>query len=259
MSNDFWVGPWRPHRLRGPTSAAYPSPGPKYRIASSTGKDQRDPSGRRAPAYSFGMKLGGPEEPRSPGPQYLVPAGFTARGRERGPAFTMGGRPRERQASNTPGPAYYSPEQANRVTLPSAPACSMRSRGRPDKPQQTPGPATYQLPPVVGPRLVNKTSTPQYIMTGRGPSIFDDNKQGPGDWDPRTQQIRHRGHQLVHGAGPPLHHSGADPLAPDLQHTQPQRLLPQAGPEKRTDLWCAPLGKRGPHDGLAPVGNWGHG
>ncbi|XP_064262304.1 ciliary microtubule associated protein 1B isoform X2 [Passer domesticus] len=180
MSHDLWVGPWRPHRPRGPTSAGYRSPGPKYRIPGSIGQDRRDPSGRRAPAYSFGMRLGGPEEPRSPGPQYLVPAGFTARGPDRGPAFTMGGRPRERRASNTPGPAYYSPEQATRVTLPSAPACSVRSRARPDRLQQTPGPATYQLPPVAGPRLVNKASTPQCIMTGRGPSIFEDNKQTPG-------------------------------------------------------------------------------
>ncbi|XP_059703890.1 ciliary microtubule associated protein 1B [Haemorhous mexicanus] len=180
MPDDGWVGPWRPHRPRGPTSAVYRSPGPKYGISGGIGQDQRDPSGRRAPAYTFGMRLEGPEEPRSPGPQYLVPADCTARGRERGPAFTMSGRPREQRASDTPGPAYYSPEQANRVTLPSAPACSVRSRTRPDKPQQTPGPATYQLPPVVGPRLVDKTSTPQYTMTGRGRSIFDDNKKTPG-------------------------------------------------------------------------------
>ncbi|XP_050841146.1 outer dense fiber protein 3B [Serinus canaria] len=171
MPDDGWVGPWRPHRPRGPTSAVYRNPGPKYGISGGMGQDQRDPSGRRAPAYTFGMRLEGPEEPRSPGPQYLVPADCTARGRERGPAFTMSGRPREQRASDTPGPAYYSPEQATRVTLPSAPACSVRSRIRPDKPQQTPGPATYQLPPVVG---------PQYTMTGRGRSIFDDNKKTPG-------------------------------------------------------------------------------
>ncbi|CAN8210440.1 unnamed protein product [Coccothraustes coccothraustes] len=205
MPNDGWVGPWRPHRPRGPASAPR-NPAPKYGTSggigecgaagpagdgsrggrvppspcSPPGKDQRDPSGRRAPAYTFGMRLGGSEEPRSPGPQYLVPAGCTARGRERGPAFTMSGRPREQRASDTPGPAHYSPEQANRVTLPSAPACSVRSRTRPDKPQQTPGPASYQLPPVVGPRLVHKTSTPQYSMTGRGRSIFDDNNMTPG-------------------------------------------------------------------------------
>ncbi|RLV63007.1 hypothetical protein DV515_00018717 [Chloebia gouldiae] len=209
--NGGWVGPWRPHRPRVPTSAVYRSPGPKYGIpggigecgaagpagdrgrgdrvpsspCSPPGKDLRDPSGRRAPAYSFGLRLGGPEEPRSPGPQYLVPAGFTARGRDRGPAFTMGGRFQERRASNTPGPAHYFPERATRVTLPSAPACSMSARSRTDKPRQTPGPATYQLPPMMGPRLVNKTSTPQYTMTGRGPSIFDDEKKvgagGPGE------------------------------------------------------------------------------
>ncbi|TRZ11939.1 hypothetical protein HGM15179_015180 [Zosterops borbonicus] len=107
---------------------------------------RRDPSGRRAPAYSFGLRVGGPEGPRSPGPQYLVPPGFTARGRDRVPAFTLAGRPRERRGSNTPGP----------------------------------GPASYQLPAVLGPRQVIKTSAPQYSFTGRGPSIFDDKKKTPG-------------------------------------------------------------------------------
>uniref|UniRef100_A0A8C3NDX4 Uncharacterized protein n=1 Tax=Geospiza parvula TaxID=87175 RepID=A0A8C3NDX4_GEOPR len=165
MPNDGWVGPWRPHRPRGPTSAVYGSPGPKYGVPGGIGEYQRDPSGRRAPAFTFGMRLEGPEEPRSPGPQYLVPAGCTARGRERGPAFTMGGRPRERRR---PG---------------AEPSLPSRGRVKPRVPLSrvpSPGPATYQLPPVVGPRLVHKASTPQYTMTGRGPSIFDDNKKTPG-------------------------------------------------------------------------------
>ncbi|NXB03045.1 ODF3A protein, partial [Cnemophilus loriae] len=107
MSNDGWVGPWRPHRPRAPVSAQSRTPGPKYGLPSGIGYDHRDPSSRRAPGYSFGLKLGGPEETRSPGPQYLVPGGFTARGRYRAPAFTMGGRPRDRRASNTPGPAPH--------------------------------------------------------------------------------------------------------------------------------------------------------
>ncbi|XP_032912770.1 outer dense fiber protein 3B [Catharus ustulatus] len=92
----------------------------------------------------------------------------------------MSGRARQRRASDTPGPAYYSPELADRMTLPSAPACSVTSRGRQDKPQQTPGPGSYQLPPVMGPHLVNKKSAPQCTMTGRGPSIFENKKTTPG-------------------------------------------------------------------------------
>ncbi|KAM4902070.1 ciliary microtubule associated protein 1B [Sylvia borin] len=180
MPEDSWVGPWRPHRPRVPVSTRLLTPGPKYGLPGSMGQDQRDPSGRRGPAYSFGLKLESSEEPRSPGPQYLVPPGSTARGHDRVPGFTLGGRHRERRASNTPGPAHYDPERATRVTVPSAPVCSMKSRSRAEKPLQTPGPASYQLPPVMGPRQVIKASAPQYSFTGRGPSIFDDKKRTPG-------------------------------------------------------------------------------
>lgn len=47
--------------------------------------------------------------------------------------------------------------------------------------------------------------------------------------DPRTQQVQHRGHRRVHGAGPPLHHGGEEPPHPHLQHPRPQRLHSQGG------------------------------
>ncbi|NWV76187.1 ODF3A protein, partial [Dasyornis broadbenti] len=175
-----WVGPWRPHRPRAPIATQFRTPGPKYGLPGSVGYDQHDPSRSRAPAFSFGHRMGGTAEPRSPGPQYLVPSGFTVRGQHRAPAFTMGGRARERRLSSTPGPAHYSPELANRVTLPSAPACSMCSRKLPARPQQTPGPATYHLPPVMGPRLLIKKSAPEYTMAGRSTSIFQDHRRVPG-------------------------------------------------------------------------------
>ncbi|XP_063253255.1 ciliary microtubule associated protein 1B isoform X2 [Prinia subflava] len=186
MSKEPWVGPWRPHRPRVPVAIRLLTPGPKYDIPSGMGCDRRDPCSRRAPAYSFGLRLGSPEAPRSPGPQYLVPPGSTARGRDRVPGFTMGGRPRERRASDTPGPAHYAPERATRATLPSAPTCSLRSRSRAEKGLQTPGPASYQLPAVMGPRQVTKASAPQYSFTGRGGSIFDDKKRTPGPSRYRT-------------------------------------------------------------------------
>lgn len=37
MGSDLWVGPWRPHRPRGPIAALYRSPGPKYNLPSNTG------------------------------------------------------------------------------------------------------------------------------------------------------------------------------------------------------------------------------
>uniref|UniRef100_A0A8C5JUD7 Uncharacterized protein n=1 Tax=Junco hyemalis TaxID=40217 RepID=A0A8C5JUD7_JUNHY len=83
MRNHGWVGPWRPHRPRGPTSAVYGSPGPKYGVPGGIGecKDQRDPSGRRAPAYSFGMS-GADRLP--PGLQHAQPQRLLPQTGERG-------------------------------------------------------------------------------------------------------------------------------------------------------------------------------
>ncbi|XP_056371393.1 outer dense fiber protein 3B isoform X1 [Oenanthe melanoleuca] len=206
MSKEGWVGAWRPHRPRVPVAGRFRSPGPQYGLPSGIGEsgsagpagdrsrqdqvpaspcpppgcEHRDPSALRAPGYTFGLRLRGPEQPRSPGPQYLVPTGVTARGRDRAPAFTMSGRARQPRAMDTPGPAYYSPELADRMTLPSAPACTVASRARQNKPQQTPGPGSYQLPPVMGPNQVIKKSAPQCTMTGRAPSMFDDKRMTPG-------------------------------------------------------------------------------
>lgn len=35
--SDVWVGPWRPHRPRGPIAALYSGPGPKYLLPPNTG------------------------------------------------------------------------------------------------------------------------------------------------------------------------------------------------------------------------------
>lgn len=37
MGSDVWVGPWRPHRPRGPIAALYGGPGPKYKLPTNTG------------------------------------------------------------------------------------------------------------------------------------------------------------------------------------------------------------------------------
>uniref|UniRef100_A0A8D2AND7 Ciliary microtubule associated protein 1B n=1 Tax=Sciurus vulgaris TaxID=55149 RepID=A0A8D2AND7_SCIVU len=36
MGSDYWVGPWRPHRPRGPIAALYRGPGPKYKLPPNT-------------------------------------------------------------------------------------------------------------------------------------------------------------------------------------------------------------------------------
>ncbi|XP_061876336.1 ciliary microtubule associated protein 1B [Colius striatus] len=75
----------------------------------------------------------------------------------------------------SPGPKYglpssvgcYSPERAGSLIFPSAPACALHGRPRHSSGPQTPGPAAYQLPPMLGPRVVSKSSAPNYSMLGR--------------------------------------------------------------------------------------------
>ncbi|XP_075600975.1 ciliary microtubule associated protein 1B isoform X4 [Balearica regulorum gibbericeps] len=167
MSADAWVGSWRPHRPRGPIAALYSSPGPKYGLPTNVGYRLHDPSRGRAPAYSFGVRTGGRQDERSPGPAYLLPPGTTAKGQDGTPAFSIYGRPRDLPPIHTPGPGCYSPERAGRLAFPSTPACSLRSRTRQGTSHQTPGPAAYQLPPMLGPRVVSKSSAPNYSIPGR--------------------------------------------------------------------------------------------
>ncbi|KAM6094306.1 ciliary microtubule associated protein 1B [Chlamydotis macqueenii] len=167
MSADAWVGTWRPHRPRGPIAALYGGPGPKYGLPTNVGYHLHDPSRGRAPAYSFGMRGRQWRDERSPGPVYLLPPGTTAKGRDGIPAYSIHGRPRALPPLNTPGPACYSPERAGPLAFPCAPAYALRSRARPAASHQTPGPAAYRLPPVLGPRLVSKSSAPNYSLSGR--------------------------------------------------------------------------------------------
>ncbi|KAM6301739.1 ciliary microtubule associated protein 1A-like [Podargus strigoides] len=166
MPDNGWVGSWRPHRPRGPIAALYKSPGPKYGLPSNVGYNLHDPSRNRAPAYSLGPRRDVQEKQRSPGPRYLLPPGTTVKGKAGTPAFSIYGRPYDMTPFRTPGPGYYSPEKAERVTFPSAPACSLRSRTRHYAGQQTPGPAAYELPPMLGPRVITKNSAPNYSMSG---------------------------------------------------------------------------------------------
>ncbi|KAM8820192.1 ciliary microtubule associated protein 1B [Eudromia elegans] len=182
MSADMWVGPWRPHRPRGPIAALYSSPGPKYRLPTNVGYQLHDPSRHRAPAYSFGTRCPRAGDDCSPGPAYMVPASTTARGAERSPAYSIYGRPRDAAPFRTPGPGRYCPEKAGKWAYPSAPVYSLASRTKHFANDQTPGPAAYGLPPMLGPRVVGKSSAPNFSMLGRSAvgSFYADLCKTPG-------------------------------------------------------------------------------
>ncbi|XP_004610838.1 outer dense fiber protein 3B [Sorex araneus] len=183
MGSDMWVGPWRPHRPRGPIAALYSGPGPKYMLPPNTGYALHDPSRARAPAFTFGSRLPTMSAPCGPGPGYLVPPRMTARGRDGTPAFSIYGRPRATTAFCTPGPGRYRPELAGNVAYPSAPRYTLAPRNwglRVDT--HIPGPATYKVPSLLGPNLVSKVSAPTYSMYGRNPvgSFLEDLSKTPG-------------------------------------------------------------------------------
>ncbi|XP_041611387.1 outer dense fiber protein 3B isoform X5 [Vulpes lagopus] len=234
MGSDVWVGPWRPHRPRGPIAALYRGPGPKYLLPPNIGtgvggraKARRgrarggagpgeavtppagytlhDPSRPRAPAFSFGARLPPPRTFCGPGPGHLVPARMTVRGPDGSPAYSIHGRPRPAAPLLTPGPGRYFPERAGNATYPSAPRHSIAPRNwGAHAEQQTPDPGPLRLP--------------------RG--------------EPRDLQA----------PGPPVLHAGAD-LAPPGQQPESGACGLQRGPAPeapRLELRNPALGLLGP-------------
>ncbi|NXN19563.1 ODF3A protein, partial [Indicator maculatus] len=172
-----WVGTWRPHRPRGPIAALYGSPGPKYGLPTNVGYHLHDPSRVRAPAYSFGIRGCQQTLPRSPGPAYLLPPGTTFRGPPGTPAFSIYSRPRDLLPPETPGPVPPMPT--------SVPTSEPSSAPPPCPPQCLPcslGPAAYMLPTLLGARVVNKSSAPNYSIPGRSKigAFYQDLSKTPG-------------------------------------------------------------------------------
>ncbi|KAI5098014.1 outer dense fiber protein 3-B [Silurus meridionalis] len=187
-SPDVWVGSYKPHKPRGPIAAMYSGPGPKYALPGSTGLNDHDPQKWKAPAYSFGVRYRQLNENCSPGPCYLIPSNITRNGREGNPVYSLYSRPKDSRLFQTPGPGTYQPEKATMKTFYSAPAYSLSARTKLFRNDQTPGPAAYLLPPVLGPKSVNKRSAPSVSLSGRSQigSFDEDLKKTPG---PGTYQV----------------------------------------------------------------------
>ncbi|XP_020737623.2 ciliary microtubule associated protein 1B isoform X4 [Odocoileus virginianus] len=183
MGSDAWVGPWRPHRPRGPIGALFSGPGPKYKLPPSTGYILHDPSRPRAPAFTFGARLPTQQTSCGPGPGHLVPARMTVRGLDSAPAYSIFGRPRHAAPFLTPGPGRYFPERAGNAAYPSAPRHTIAPRNWGLRLEsQTPGPGTYTMPSLLGPRVVGKASAPTYSIYGRSAvgSFCEDLSKTPG-------------------------------------------------------------------------------
>uniref|UniRef100_A0A4W2FFE3 Outer dense fiber of sperm tails 3B n=1 Tax=Bos indicus x Bos taurus TaxID=30522 RepID=A0A4W2FFE3_BOBOX len=230
MGSDVWVGPWRPHRPRGPIGALYRGPGPKYKLPPSTGYIMHDPSRPRAPAFTFGARLPAQQTSCGPGPGHLVPARMTVRGLDSAPAYSIFGRPRHAAPFLTPGPGRYFPERAGNAAYPSAPRHTIAPRNWGLRLEsQTPGPGTYTMPSLLGPRVVGKVSAPNYSIYGRsavGSFCEDLSKVGWGGGGRCLQGAargwRSEGPEAGHSASPAPPH--ADTRALRLPRGEPWGL-----------------------------------
>ncbi|XP_072322214.1 ciliary microtubule associated protein 1A-like [Scyliorhinus torazame] len=182
MSNGLWVGSWRPHRPRGPIAAFYRSPGPKYGLPGSTGFVQHDATKYKSPAYSFGVTHARFTVDSSPGPAYLIPSLLTRKGKGGTPAYSLYGRPKDINPFQTPGPGTYSPEKAGKSAFSAAPSFSIAGRTKGFRTDRSPGPAAYLLPSVLGPNVVNKSSSANFSLSGRNKigSFHEDFQKTPG-------------------------------------------------------------------------------
>lgn len=84
-------------RCRGPGPAKYLLPG-------CVGQINHDLRKTRNPAFSFGHRYRSFSASSSPGPKYMVPTGYTEKGKDGSPAFSLYTRTKERNTNNVPGP-----------------------------------------------------------------------------------------------------------------------------------------------------------
>ncbi|KAJ3167362.1 Outer dense fiber protein 3-like protein 2 [Geranomyces variabilis] len=170
-------------RLKGPGPAAYTLP-------STLGMNAK--TLKRAPAYSFGVKIQyeRPDPRETPGPNVFFPQ-TTRVGRSHGPAFSLQGGYKKgpsRAAEgageiagelDTPGPGKYNPAYvASRE--PKAPAYSMGGRRSADKKNENPGPAQYNVAATLGlhPAITMSAAAAFSIKPPR-PFKLESNSPGP--------------------------------------------------------------------------------
>uniref|UniRef100_A0A8C8WU01 Ciliary microtubule associated protein 1B n=1 Tax=Panthera leo TaxID=9689 RepID=A0A8C8WU01_PANLE len=157
MGSDVWVGPWRPHRPRGPIAALYRGPGPKYMLPPNTGRYFPERAGNAtypsAPRHTIAPRNWGIHaEPQTPGPgAYTVPSLLGPRviGKVSAPTYSIYGRSAVgscfEDLSKTPGPCAYHVVNTG-IYKPRAPQFSMLARNSlPQDNTLNPGPAAYNV------------------------------------------------------------------------------------------------------------------
>ncbi|KAJ3279509.1 hypothetical protein HK104_001414, partial [Borealophlyctis nickersoniae] len=178
-----------------PIAARSKGPGPAaYTLPSTIGLHAK--TGKRAPAYSFGIKLKdtwSKTASETPGPNAFFPQ-TTRNGTSKGPAFSLqGGYKKDRvlvEDTNeegvktvldvgTPGPGKYNPTYIP-AKEPKAPAYSMGGRRTSDKMNVNPGPAEYTIAPTVGLHpVITVPAAPAYTIKPPRPVKLESFSPGP--------------------------------------------------------------------------------
>jgi len=174
---DNYPGTWRPHRPRGPIAAMFNSPGPKYMLPGSIGKQNHDIRKQCYPAYVFGDRTHHKEHWRSPGPIYKIEKNFTRHGKDGVPEFTLKKRIPNLKVFNNPGPGTYAPEMCGPSSKFMAPAYTLHERTRLSKADHSPGPAAYGLRDLLG-------SAPKYSLYARRSTKDKFKSPGPAAYGP---------------------------------------------------------------------------
>uniref|UniRef100_A0A2K5RA83 Outer dense fiber of sperm tails 3B n=1 Tax=Cebus imitator TaxID=2715852 RepID=A0A2K5RA83_CEBIM len=260
MGSDAWVGPWRPHRPRGPIAAHYQGPGPKYKLPPNTGYVLHDPSRPRAPAFTFGARLPTQRTTCGPGPGHLVPARMTVRGPDSAPAYSIYGRPRHSAPFPTPGPGPH-PVPAPALDPPGRQVLPGASWER-HVPQRA---STHHCSPKLGcpRRAAEPRSGDLYCALALGsashwqslrPNLLHLRPQSSGQFlrgpqqDPGPLRLPRGEPGGLQVPGPPVHDAGAD-FAPPRQHAEAGARSLQRGPAPeapRVELRDPALGLPGP-------------
>uniref|UniRef100_A0A667ZXA0 Ciliary microtubule associated protein 1B n=1 Tax=Myripristis murdjan TaxID=586833 RepID=A0A667ZXA0_9TELE len=170
---DVQVGSWKPHKPRGPISAHYTSPGPKYALPPLIGNKKK--------GYSFGKTHCKLSSDRSPGPKYLLPSNVTRVGRDGIPAFSIHSRIKDPEPFLGYACLYLLMVALwcmnammfllhDIACVLSIPVCHAA------------GPAAYTLPPVLGPHTLTTTTAPSYSLYGRSNKggFQEDLQKSPG-------------------------------------------------------------------------------
>ncbi|KAI8809560.1 hypothetical protein BJ742DRAFT_708481 [Cladochytrium replicatum] len=182
-----------------PIAARSKGPGPAaYTLPSTIGLNAK--TGKRAPAYSFGMKLNNPNADSSPGPNKFFPQ-TTRTGSSNGPAFSLQGNFKKTRSTAQSdlklttmclGPGKYNPTYIP-AKEPRAPAYSIGGRRNMDKGSQNfvksfiypkanmyPGPAEYSITSTLGLRpAINIRAAAAYTIKPPRPIKLESFSPGP--------------------------------------------------------------------------------